>query len=67
MSHKLNLDLDHMTLGVKHKPKSCQVAPRLNEMAFRLSLWSSHVAPMPRPRPTCCMSPKAKFKPRSCG
>ncbi len=43
-SHKLNLDLDHMTLGIKHKPKSCHVAPRLDEMTFRLSLWSSHVA-----------------------
>lgn len=76
MSHKLNLDLGHLTLEVKHKPKSCHLAPRLDEMAFRLSLCSGHVAPkfkplihmapMPRPRLACCMSPKAKFKPRSC-
>jgi hypothetical protein len=49
MSHKLNLDLNHVTLGVKHKPKSCHMAPRLDGMAFRLSLWSSHVALKPRP------------------
>ncbi len=49
VSHKLNLDLDYVTFGVKHKPKSCHVAPRLDEMTFRLSLWSSYVAPKPKP------------------